>query len=74
MVTLGLFSFLTNAILLYLLTIFVPNISISAFTFNGFSFAGFIVPVMRFNTFYAYIISAGLLAIVINFFDWLIKK
>ncbi len=74
MITLGLFSFLTNAILLYLLTIIVPNVSISQFTFNGFSFAGFVIPVMHFSTFWAFIISAALLALVINFFHWLIKR
>ena len=42
-ITLGAFSFLTNAIIFYLLTIFVSNISVSAFTFNGFTFAGFVL-------------------------------
>lgn len=74
MVTLGLFSFLTNAILLYILTIIVPNVSISQFTFNGFSFSGFVIPVMHFSTFWAFIISAAALALVINFFHWLIKR
>lgn len=74
MITLGLFSFISNAILLYILTVFVPNVSISEFTFSGFSFAGFIVPVMRFSTFWAFIISAAALALVINFFHWLIKR
>lgn len=73
-VTLGLFSFLTNAILLYILTILVPNISISQFTFNGFSFAGFVIPVMHFGTFWAFIISAGALSLTINFFHWLVKR
>lgn len=74
MVTFGLFSFISNAILLYILTVFVPNVSISEFTFSGFSFAGFIVPVMHFSTFWAFIISAAALALVINFFHWLIRK
>lgn len=73
-ITLGLFSFITNAILLYILTIFVPDISISQFTFNGFSFSGFIVPVIHFSTLYAFIVSAAVLSLIINFFDWLTKK
>ena len=73
-ITLGLFSFITNAILLYILTIFVPNISISQFTFNGFTFEGFIIPVIHFNTIYAFIASAAVLSLIINFFDWLTKK
>jgi putative membrane protein len=74
MVTLGLFSFFSNAILLYLLTVLVPEISISPFTFNGFTFAGFVVPVMHFGSIYAYVISAAVLSIVMNFFDWLIRR
>ena len=74
MVTFGLFSFISNAILLYVLTVFVPNVSISEFTFKGFAFSGFIIPVMHFSTFWAFIISAALLALVINFFHWLIKR
>src|SRR3989338_5484897 len=35
LVTLGLFSFLTNTIILYLATILVPQIKISSFTFSG---------------------------------------
>lgn len=74
MITLGLFSFITNAILLYLLTIFVPNVIVSQFTFNGFSFAGFIIPVIHFNTVYAFIVAAALLSLIINFFSWLTKR
>ena len=73
-VTLGLFSFITNAILLYVLTVFVPNISISQFTFDGFSFGGFIVPVIHFNTLWAFIVSAAVLSVIINFFHWLTKR
>ena len=74
MVTLGLFSFFTNSIILYLLTVFVTDITVSKFTFNGYTIAGFVVPVMNFNTFYAFILTAAVLSIIIAFFDWLIKK
>lgn len=73
MITLGLFSFITNAILLYILTIFVPNISISGFTFHGYSAGGFIVPIFKFNTVMAFIVSAAVLSVIINFFKWLTK-
>lgn len=73
LVTLGLFSFFTNSILLYLLTVFVPNVVISSFTFNGWNVGGFIVPVMHFGSISAYFICAAGLSIIINFFNWLIK-
>ncbi len=74
LVTMGLFSFLTNAIIFYLLTVFVPGISISAFLFNGASFAGFIIPKMYFNTLFAYILIALLQSLMVTFVSWLIKK
>jgi len=73
-ITLGLFSFIINAIILYLLTIFVPNISVSAFKFNGFSFWGFVIPQLSINNFFAFIIASILLSLIVGFLKWLIKK
>lgn len=74
LVTMGLFSFLVNAIIFYLLTVFVTSISITSFTFPGFSFFGFIAPKMFFNTFFAFIIVALLQSAIVSFLSWLIKK
>lgn len=73
-ITLGLFSFLTNAIILYLLTILIPNISISAFKFSGFSFWGFVIPQFSINNFFAFVTASILLSIIVGFLKWLIKK
>ncbi|MBI2032328.1 MAG: phage holin family protein [Candidatus Levybacteria bacterium] len=74
MMTLGLFSFFSNAIILYLLTIILPQIQVQAFTFPGFSRFGFVIPSMSFNTLFAYVISAGILSLLIEFIKWLIRK
>jgi len=74
LVTLGLFSFLINAIIFYLLTVFVTGITITSFSFPGFSFSGFIAPEIFFNTFFAFIIVALLQSLIVNFLSWLIKK
>lgn len=73
-ITLGLFSFLINAIILYILTIFVPNVSISAFTFKGFSFAGFVVPSLYVNNFFTFVIASILLSFIVGFLKWLTKR
>jgi len=73
-ITLGLFSFLINAIILYLLTIFVPNISISAFIFKGFSFAGFVIPSLGINSFFAFVIASIMLSFIVGFLKWLTKR
>lgn len=73
-VTLGTFSFLINAIILYLLTVLVSGISISPFVFKGFSLAGFVVPSVTLNTFFAFVVVSFFLSIIVGFLTWLIKK
>lgn len=73
-ITLGFFSFLINAIILYLLTILVTNISISEFLFKGFAFAGFVVPSVHVNNFFAFIASSISLSFIVGFLKWLTKK
>lgn len=73
-VTLGMFSFLTNVIIFYFLTVFVTGISIGAFTFSGFSYSGFVIPSIYFNTLFAFIITAFFQALCVSFLNWLIEK
>lgn len=73
MATLGAFSFLTNALILYLLTIIVPQITISSFVFPGLSFLGFVIPKISLNVFFAYIVCAFLLSFIVSFINWLVK-
>ncbi|MEK7517029.1 MAG: phage holin family protein [Patescibacteria group bacterium] len=73
-ITLGAFSFLINVIILYLLTIFVTSITIGAFTFNGFSFAGFVVPKISLNNFFAFIVASILLSLIIGGLKWMTER
>lgn len=73
-VTLGLFSTLTNVIILYLLTVFLPRIRIEAFTFKGYDVAGFVVPRFELNTFFAFVVVSAVLSLIITFITWIIKK
>jgi len=73
-ITFGMFSFITNAIILYLLTVFLPIVSIKAFTYQGISLAGFIVPKFYINTFFAFILASLVLSAIISFLSWIIKK
>ena len=42
--TFGLVSWFINVIVLFLLTILLPQVTITAWTYQGLSFAGFVVP------------------------------
>ena len=73
MVTLGVFNVFINALLVYLLTVFVTEISIVAFTYPNMNVLGFITPVVTFNTFFAYIYTAFVLTLINGFIRWLIE-
>ncbi len=73
MLTLGLFSIITNAFILYLLTILVPNITVQPFTYPKAHIYGFITPVISFNTFFAYTYSAFVLSCINSGIRWLIR-
>jgi putative membrane protein len=72
--TFGLFSFLGNILILYLLTMFVPEIKITPFIFKGFSYAGFLIPKYEFNQITAFIVAGFSLSAIITFLTWLIRK
>lgn len=74
LVTLGMFSFLTNVIIFYALTVLVAGITITSFTFPGYEYAGFIVPKIYFNTLFAFILVAFLQSAIVSFLSWLIQK
>jgi putative membrane protein len=73
-VTLGMFSFLTNVIIFYLLTVFVPGITISSFTFQGVSYSGFVIPPIQFNTLFTFILVSFLQSLIVSFLNWLMSK
>ena len=73
-VTLGFFSFLTNIIIFYLLTVIVPGIAINAFTFPGLFYSGFVVPQFYFNVIFAFLLVAFLQSLIVSFLTWLVKK
>jgi putative membrane protein len=72
--TFGTFSFVINAILFYILTVFVIDIQIKSFTFTGFSYAGFIIPRMYINTVFAYVVTALALAVIETFLNWITER
>ncbi|MBU4016353.1 phage holin family protein [Patescibacteria group bacterium] len=73
LVTLGLFSILTNAFILYLLVLFVSGISIVPFNYPPSEVLSFAVPKISFPLFFAYIYTAFMLSFIDSFLSWLIK-
>jgi putative membrane protein len=73
MLTLGLFSIITNTLILYLLTILVPNIIVQPFTYPESHFYGFVTPRTTFDTFFSYVFSAFILSSINSGIRWVIK-
>lgn len=71
--TMGTFSFVINVAIFYVATQIIGNITIKAFVFPGFSFAGFIVPELHLNTFFAYVAAALVQSVIVTFISWLRK-
>lgn len=70
----GFFSSLINAIILYLMTLFINQVSISPFTFQGYSLSGFVIPKIYFNVFFAYLVSSFIFSFIVSFIKWIIEK
>lgn len=72
-ITLGAFSFLINIFIFYLATRVIGTISIREFTYHGVSIAGFVIPKITFNTFFAYAAAAMVQSIFVTIISWLRK-
>lgn len=73
LLSLGLLSWLINVAVLYLLTMIVPQVKISAWQFEGFSYQGFVLPAYNFNQIATFIIISLSLSFIINILNWLSK-
>lgn len=63
--TLGLLSWLINVVVIYLLTVLVPEVLIKPWTFPGFSWEGFSVPPFHLT----YIVALIIVSVSITFFS-----
>ena len=57
-ITFGLLSWCINVIVIYLLTVFVPEIQIRPFVFQGGSWSGFVIPSMSISYLWALILTS----------------
>ncbi|HUQ85882.1 MAG TPA: phage holin family protein [Candidatus Limnocylindrales bacterium] len=73
LVTLGLFSVISNAFILYLMTMFVEGITINPFEYPEVSFLGFSTPGVSFNIYLAYVISAVVISLIVSILSWLME-
>lgn len=70
-ITFGFFSFVVNSIILFLLTVFDPNIHVFAFTLPSLSFLGFVTPAIGLNTWFALLVASLAVSGVYSLLTWL---
>lgn len=66
LLTFGLLSWFINVIVLYLLTFFVSGVEVTAWTFPGWSFAGFVLPEIAFSSFVSFILVSLAVSMLVN--------
>jgi putative membrane protein len=71
LVTLGLFSVITNGFILYLMTRFVEGILIASFSYPATNMQGFVTPEIHFNTYTSYIFTAFVISVIESSLSWL---
>jgi uncharacterized membrane protein YvlD (DUF360 family) len=72
--TLGLFAFVINALMLYLLTIILPDFMVAPYFFPGFREAGVTLPPIRFSLMFTFFLVSIVISTITSFLNWLTSK
>lgn len=73
LLTLGLFSWISNVLALYFLVNVVPYFQINSYHFSGLYWEGFSIPSVDLTVFAVVITASLLLGFLVNFANWLMK-
>ncbi len=73
-ITMGFFSWVINVIMIYLLTIFVSQISLNSYAFPGFNGGGVSLPPITIPAFFTAVIIAFMISFISNSFAWLFRR
>lgn len=72
--TLGLFSFLINGFMLYLVALIIPGFKVVGFSFRGIELDSIVIPGFHVSLLLSYIIMAVLISTIRGFLVWLCSK
>lgn len=71
-ITMGLFSWTLNVVMIYLTTKIVPDFKVVGFYFSGWSYQGFIIPAINFNPLGTAILVSFVISMTVFLIDWII--
>ena len=72
--TFGLFTIVINSLILYGITYLSHGLTISNWTFSGFSYNGFIIPELEFGIIATYIVSGFIIGVALTLVRWLVNE
>lgn len=73
-ITFGLFSLVVNAFILFLLTIFVPQIQVNPFITARLSLLGFVIPAIALNKWFAFLVASMAISGVYSLLTWVTNE
>lgn len=71
LVSLGMFRWVTSVLLLYLITLLIPEFKITFFDFAGVSWQGVNIPAMHFSGIGTLLVVSLVISFISSFFIWL---
>src|SRR3989344_6825170 len=74
LLTFGLFRWVTNVVLLFLVVYFVDGIKVQRFISPSFTYSGIVIPEMHFSSITAWIVISFVLSIISGLMIWLVRK
>ena len=71
LLTLGLISFLSTTVALFLVTVFFKNVEVTAFTFNGISLLGLEIGTIQFSSLLSFVVISATIYFLNKLVGWL---
>ena len=71
LLTLGIFSWVINVLMLYLVTRLIPGFEVLAFHFEGFAYQGLAIQPMEVGLLSSYILSSFIIGLLTSILGWL---
>ena len=72
LLTLGMFRWVVNVFILWLVPAFVKEVAITSFALSGYTAGGFAVPAMNLSIFWTAAAGAFILSIVMGVMEWVL--
>lgn len=72
--TFGLLSWFINVVILFILTIIMPQVQVREWTFPGLNFSGFVVPAMHLNYLLSLIASTLLITFITDVLEFVANE